>query len=83
MDATSRYTNTRGAAEHLACSASYLEKCRVTGGSPRFLKIGKAVRYKIEELDAFASAREHGSTSEYARGIPTAGRTEGTNNGGR
>jgi hypothetical protein len=72
MSATPRYTNTRGAAEHLACSTSYLEKCRVTGGGPRFLKIGKAVRYKIEELDAFASAREHGSTSEYARGLSAA-----------
>jgi hypothetical protein len=83
MTATSRYTNTRGAAEYLACSTSYLEKCRVAGGGPRFLKIGKAVRYKIEELDAFASAREHDSTSEYARGLPTGGHAEGTNNGDR
>jgi len=83
MSATSRYTNTRGAAEHLACSTSYLEKCRVTGSGPRFHKIGKAVRYKIEELDAFARAREHGSTSEYAHGLPAAGRTEGTNDASR
>ena len=68
MSATSQYINTRGAAQHLACSASYLEKCRVSGGGPRFHKIGKAVRYKIEELDAFASAREHRSTAEYAKG---------------
>jgi hypothetical protein len=60
------YTNTRGAAERLACSASYLEKCRVTGGGPRFLKIGKSVRYKIEDLDAWAGVRAHGSTSEYS-----------------
>lgn len=76
MTITSRYTNTRGAAEHLACSTSYLEKCRVTGGGPRFLKIGKSVRYKIEELDEFATAREHASTSEYAHGSDR----EGTNN---
>jgi hypothetical protein len=68
MTVTLRYTNTRGAAEHLACSASYLEKCRVAGGGPRFLKIGKAVRYKIEELDAWANAQAHGSTAEYVRG---------------
>lgn len=83
MTSISRYTNTRGAAKHLACSASYLEKCRGAGDGPRFLKIGKAVRYKIEDLDAFASAREHGSTSEYARSLPNVGHAKGTNNGGR
>lgn len=72
MSATSQYTNTRGAAQYLACSISYLEKCRVSGSGPRFHKIGKAVRYKIEELDAFATAREHGSTAEYLRGPPSA-----------
>lgn len=66
MDLPSKYTNTRGAADHLACSASYLEKCRITGLGPRFHKIGKAVRYKLEDLDAWASARAFGSTSEYA-----------------
>jgi hypothetical protein len=60
------YTNTKGAADYLACSVSFLEKCRVNGEGPRFHKLGKAVRYKIEELDVFASAREHGSTAEYA-----------------
>ena len=67
MTATSRYTNTRGAADHLACSASYLEKCRVSRGGPRFHKIGKAVRYKFDELDAFAKAR-----AWFDKGIPNA-----------
>jgi hypothetical protein len=66
MENVSAFTNTKGAAKHLACSASYLEKLRVTGGGPRYLKIGKAVRYKLADLNAFAGAREHGSTSEYA-----------------
>jgi hypothetical protein len=65
-DAAPKYTNTRGAAEHLALSASYLEKRRLSGGGPRFIKIGKAVRYRIDELDAWAAARLHGSTSEYS-----------------
>ena len=65
MAAAQKYTNTKGAAEHLACSSSYLEKCRVTGLGPKFIKIGKAVRYKIDELDAWADGRAHGSTSEY------------------
>jgi hypothetical protein len=70
--ATSVYTNTQGAADHLACSVSYLEKRRVSGGGPRFLKIGKAVRYKIEDLDAFAKGCEHGTTAEYAHDAPAA-----------
>jgi len=64
--APTHYTDTRGAAEHLACSASCLEKYRVTGGGPRFVKIGKSVRYKIEHLDDWVSGRTFASTSEYA-----------------
>ena len=66
MSPAPTYTDTRGAAAHLACSASYLEKERVTGGGPRFIKIGKSVRYRIADLDAWASGRTFGSTSEYA-----------------
>jgi hypothetical protein len=73
MTASQKYTDTRGAAAHLACSASYLEKCRITGAGPRFLKIGKAVRYKLADLDAFADARAHGSTSEYANSATARG----------
>jgi hypothetical protein len=73
MNLFQKYTDTRGAAAHLACSASYLEKCRVTGAGPRFLKIGKAVRYRLADLDAFAEARAHGSTSEYADGAAARG----------
>jgi hypothetical protein len=71
--APTKYTDTRGAAAHLACSASFLEKCRVTGVGPKFIKIGRAVRYALADLDAFANARVHGSTAEYA-GRPPAGR---------
>ncbi len=67
MDAAPKYTNTRGAAAHLVCSVSFLEKSRLTGGGPRFIKIGKAVRYRLADLDSFADARAHSSTSEYGR----------------
>ena len=70
MDLSTKYTNTRAAAAYLNCSKSYLEKTRLTGGGPRFIKIGKAVRYRLADLDAFAEARSHASTSEY--GNPTA-----------
>ena len=67
MDPGAKFTDTRGAATYLACSTSYLEKCRITGGGPRFIKIGKAVRYRLADLDAFAGARTYKSTSEYER----------------
>ena len=63
--APTKYVDTRDAAEHLACSASFLEKCRVAGGGPVFVKLGRAVRYRIEDLDAFARARVHGATSKH------------------
>jgi hypothetical protein len=65
MSVTSNYTDTCGAAQHLRCSVSFLQKARIAGGGPRFLKLGKAVRYRIEDLDDWACARAHGSTSEY------------------
>jgi hypothetical protein len=61
-----KIVDTKAAAAHLACSVSFLQKCRGTGGGPRFHKLGKAVRYTVEELDAYAAAREHASTAEYA-----------------
>lgn len=66
MTSTSRYTNTRGAAKRLACSTSYLEKRRGRGGGPRFLKIGKAVRYSFDDLDLWVSSLTHESIAEYS-----------------
>ncbi len=63
MTAPSNYTNTGGAASHLALSKSYLEKLRLSGGGPPFFKIGKAVRYKFADLDAWFGAKVHGSVS--------------------
>jgi len=65
VDTLRKYTNTRGAASHLSCSESYLEKARVVGDGPRYVKVGRAVRYRIDDLDAWAEARAFGSTSEY------------------
>jgi len=65
METSTKYMNTRGVAAYLNCSTSYLEKTPLTGGGPRFIKIGKAVRYRLADLDAYADARSHASTSEY------------------
>jgi hypothetical protein len=62
----SPYRDTRGASHHSGLSKSYLEKLRVVGGGPPFIKVGKAVRYKLADLDTWLAEQKRGSTSEYA-----------------
>jgi excisionase family DNA binding protein len=54
------------AASYLGVSKSFLDKARIRGDGPTFIRIGGAVRYAIEDLDAFASSRRVRSTSEAA-----------------
>jgi len=44
------------AAEHLGVSKSFLDKARIYGGGPRFMKFGRSVVYSTEDLDAWARA---------------------------
>lgn len=43
---------------------STLQKLRVSGGGPRFAKLGRAVRYREEDLEEWLTARVVSSTSE-------------------
>jgi excisionase family DNA binding protein len=54
---------TSEAAEHLQLSAAYLNKMRVAGSGPVFMKLGRAVRYGQADLDAWVAARRFLSTS--------------------
>ena len=53
---------TRQAAQHLGLSISTLNKWRCYGYGPKYLKLGRAVRYRQEELDYFIEARLLSST---------------------
>ena len=53
------------AAERLKLSRSFLDKRRWRGGGPPFARIGRAIRYRAEDLDAWARSQSHSSTSEY------------------
>lgn len=53
------------AAEYLGMSVSTLNKWRCHGGGPLFMKLGRAVRYRREDLDAFIAERMSSSTSAY------------------
>ena len=45
------------AARYVAMSRAYLRQARAQGRGPAYLQIGRAVRYRIEDLDAFLNAR--------------------------
>ncbi|MFA7413659.1 MAG: helix-turn-helix domain-containing protein [Rhizobium sp.] len=54
---------TQGAAEYLSLSASTLNKLRLTGGGPEYIKLGKAVVYDLADLDVWLSSKRRRSTS--------------------
>lgn len=64
--ATSPYLTTVEAAVYLRVSKSFLDKARVYGNGPRFVRPGaRKVVYHITDLDAWAAERQYASTSEY------------------
>ena len=52
------YLDTPAAAHHLGLSASKMNKLRMTKDGPPFIKIGRrAVRYRLDDLDAWMSSQ--------------------------
>jgi hypothetical protein len=58
----------RDAATALRLSERTLERLRVRGLGPKFIKLGSRVRYRADDLEAWIDARAVGSTSEVRRG---------------
>jgi len=52
------------AAAYVGLSKSSLNKLRVYGGGPVFLKLGRSVRYDPHNLDGWLASHRRGSTSE-------------------
>ena len=61
---TPNLLNTAQLAERFNLSASYLNKLRLAGGGPRFVKIGRRVAYDIVDLLEWVEALKCVSTSE-------------------
>lgn len=59
------------AAQYLCLSPSTLNKWRVTGEGPDFLKLGRRVVYDIKSLDSWMAAKARRSTSEYTDATST------------
>jgi predicted DNA-binding transcriptional regulator AlpA len=51
------------AAVYCGSSASTFEKLRLTGGGPRYLKLGRRVAYDPADLDVWLSTKRRTSTS--------------------
>jgi predicted DNA-binding transcriptional regulator AlpA len=52
------------AAARCGLSVSTLNKLRLVGGGPRFAKLGRAVRYRVADIDAWIEASLRSSTSQ-------------------
>jgi hypothetical protein len=53
----------REAARLLRLSERTLERLRLSGGGPLYVKCGRSVRYRVDHLEAWVSARVVSSTS--------------------
>ena len=54
----------REAAAQLRLSQRSLERYRVSGGGPTYVKAGRLVRYREQDLEKWIASRVVGSTSE-------------------
>ena len=56
--------STAQAAKFVNMSPRTLERWRLTGGGPRYLKLGRAVRYRKDDLEQFLAESRRSSTSD-------------------
>lgn len=64
--AARRMLDTHEAATYAGLGKSTLDKFRLTGGGPTYIKVGKRVVYDISDLDAWLASRRRQSTSQVA-----------------
>jgi excisionase family DNA binding protein len=54
----------RQAAELLCLSERTVERFRVSGMGPKFVRLGRSIRYRLSDVEAWIASRVVGSTSE-------------------
>lgn len=62
--------DTDGAAELLRVSRRTIEAWRLRGGGPRFVRVGRAVRYRVRDIEDWIELGERTSTSDAGTGAP-------------
>ena len=55
---------TEQVADHLGVAPITLRKWRIYGAGPRFVRMGRSVRYRMSAIEAFVAGREFDSTSQ-------------------
>lgn len=60
---SNQFVNVQAASKYLGISVSTLNKLRVYGGGPVYIKLGRRVVYDPADLDAWRSANRRQSTS--------------------
>ena len=66
------YMTPKEAADYVRSSTSTLAKRRITGQLPNFSRIGKAIRYRKSDLDAWMNGNVRRSTSDASHGVAPA-----------
>ena len=61
---TDELLDTDAVARFAGLSPVTLRKWRMTGAGPRFVRLGRAVRYRKAAVDAFLAGREYATTTE-------------------
>lgn len=54
-------------AERLSIRRRTVDEWRITGKGPKFIRIGRSVRYNPESVDSWLLSNEHNSTVEEVR----------------
>jgi predicted DNA-binding transcriptional regulator AlpA len=66
MSKQRRFVRTPEAAEYCGIGESTLEKYRVYGGGPTYLKAGRTVLYDVDDIDRWLASLRRKSTSKAA-----------------
>ena len=74
MTEQSIYLDTIGAARILGLSSKTLSRYRVSGDGPVFHRSGCRIRYRRDDLEAWAASRRRASTSDDGTALTGAGR---------
>lgn len=62
-----RFLTTKESAELLNLRPSTLEAWRCRGGGPRYVRMGSAIRYRMEDLETFVEASLEQNTAGRGR----------------
>ena len=60
----SLFLDTRQAAQYLDLQPATLEAWRCRGGGPIYLKLGRSVKYRLSDLDAWVHSRLRENTNQ-------------------